>query len=98
MPPGLVDLERHILIDMVEGNSADDLREWCERQDPGWLEGITTVATDRAESYRAGLDNAHLAGATRAADPFHVVRVRHGAPCLRGRVRDPPCRAVAAVR
>jgi transposase len=72
---GLVDLDRHILIDMVAGNSAGDLRQWCARQDPGWLEGVTTVATDLAESYRAGLDNEHLADATRVADPFHVVRV-----------------------
>ena len=72
---GLVDLDARILIDMVEGNSADDLRRWCAEQDPAWLGGITTVATDLAESYRAGLDNEHLAGATRVADPFHVVRV-----------------------
>ena len=32
------------------------------------------------------------------ADPFHVVAVRHEVPCNRGRVRDPPLRAVAAVR
>lgn len=72
---GLVDLDAHVLIDMVEGNSADDLRRWCARQDPGWLRAITVVATDLAESYRAGLDNEHLADATRVADPFHVVRV-----------------------
>ncbi len=72
---GLVDLDRHILIDMVKGNSAADLRRWCASQDPGWLEAIVTVATDLAESYRAGLDNEHLADATRVADPFHVVRV-----------------------
>lgn len=72
---GLVDLDARILIDMVQGNSADDLRRWCAAQDPAWLEGITTVATDLAESYRAGLDDSHLAGATRVADPFHVVRV-----------------------
>ncbi len=71
---GLVDLDARILIDMVEGNSADDLREWCARQEPAWLEGIATVATDLAESFRAGLDNPHLASATRVADPFHVVR------------------------
>ena len=35
-----------------------------------WLEGIGTVATDLAESYRAGLDNEPLAGPTRVADPF----------------------------
>jgi hypothetical protein len=36
--------------------------------------------------------------ATLAADPFHVVKVRHEAPCNRGRVRGPPLRAVAAAR
>jgi len=72
---GLVDLDHHIIIDMVEGNSAGDLRRWCARQDSGWLENITTVATDLAESYRAGLDNEHLTTARRVADPFHVVRV-----------------------
>ena len=37
---GLVDLDARILIDMIEGNSADDLREWCKRQDRTWLGGI----------------------------------------------------------
>ena len=72
---GLVDLDDRIIIDMVEGNSAADLREWCAAQDPAWLEGIEVVATDLAESYRAGLDSQHLGDATRVADPFHVVRV-----------------------
>jgi hypothetical protein len=31
---GLVDLDRRILIDMVEGNAAADLRKWSARQDP----------------------------------------------------------------
>ena len=72
---GLVDLDRRIIIDMVEGNSAADLRRWVNAQDPAWLVAITTIATDLAESYRAGLDHDHLAGAKRVADPFHVVRV-----------------------
>jgi transposase len=92
---GLVDLDERILIDLVEGNSAGDLRRWLDAQPRDWLEGIGVVATDLAESYRAGLAG-RLDHATRVADPFHVVRVRHEAPCLRGRVRDPPCRAVAA--
>ncbi len=95
---GLVDLDARIVIDMVKGNRADDLRKWCAGRDPEWLEGITTVATDLAESFRAGLDNEHLANATRVADPFHVVRVRHEALCVRRRVRDPPLRPVAAGR
>jgi transposase len=70
---GLVDLDRPMIIDMVEGNRAIDLRRWCGAQNRWWLAGITTVATDLAESYRAGL-NPHLAHARRVADPFHVTR------------------------
>lgn len=71
---GLVDLQRHIVIDMVQGNSAADLRRWTRSVDPDWLAGIEVVATDLAESFRAGLTPG-LAHARRVADPFHVVRV-----------------------
>ena len=71
---GLVDLERHVLIDLTEGNSAKDLRRWLAKADPTWLAGIQVVATDLAESFRAGL-SPHLDHARRVADPFHVVRV-----------------------
>ena len=71
---GLIDLERHIVIDMVEGNSAADLRRWTANAHPAWLAGINVVATDLAESFRAGL-SPHLDHTRRVADPFHVVRV-----------------------
>ena len=71
---GLVDLDAHKMIDMVEENRAVDLRRWCALQDPAWMAAIATVATDLAESYRAGL-HPHLSHARRVADPFHVVRV-----------------------
>jgi len=71
---GLIDLQRHVVIDMVEGNAAADLRRWTTNADPGWLAGIGVVATDLAESFRAGLSPG-LAHARRVADPFHVVRV-----------------------
>ena len=71
---GLVDRDAGILIDFVEGNSADDLRRWLSERDERWLAGIGVVTTDLAESYRAGLEP-HLAHARRVADPFHVVRV-----------------------
>jgi hypothetical protein len=41
---------------------------------PDWLSGIKVVATDLAESFRAGL-SPHLDHARRVADPFRVVRV-----------------------
>jgi transposase len=71
---GLVDLDGRRLIDMVEGNAAVDLRKWTANADPAWLAGIQVVATDLAQSFRAGL-SPHLDHATRVADPFHVVRV-----------------------
>ena len=70
---GLVDLDARIIIDMVEGNAAVDLRRWISAQDRDWLAGIEVVATDLAESYRAGL-SPDLDHALRVADPFHVVR------------------------
>jgi len=97
---GLVDLERHVIIDMTPGNSAADLRRWTAHADPGWLAGIRVVATDLTESFRAGL-TPHLDHARRVADPFHVVRLANR--CVdqvrrrvqqetldhRGRKRDP---------
>lgn len=97
---GLVDLNRRIVIDMVEGNGAADLGGWLDRQPDEWLAGISTVATDLAESFRAGMVG-RLDHATRVADPFHVVRVANR--CVdkvrrrvqnetlghRGRKRDP---------
>jgi hypothetical protein len=67
--------------------------------------GGRAVETDRraipvprhSSTLRAGI-SPYLDHALRVADPFHVVRVRREAPCFRGRVRDPPLRAVAAVR
>jgi transposase len=76
---GLVDLRAKVLIDIVEGNAAADLRRWTTGADPAWLAGIEVVATDLAESFRSGL-SPHLDHAVRVADPFHVVRV--GNRCL----------------
>jgi transposase len=76
---GLVDLRRHVVIDMVEGNSAADLRRWTANADARWLAQVKVVATDLTENFRAGL-SPHLAHARRVADPFHVVRV--GNRCL----------------
>ncbi len=71
---GLVDLEAKILIDIVEGNGAADLRRWISGAHSEWIKGIRVVATDLAESFRAGLSPG-LDHAIRVADPFHVVRV-----------------------
>ena len=97
---GMVNLRRRVVIDVVEGNSGEDLGSWLDAQPPAWCEQVRVVATDLAESYRAGLEG-RLDHAIRVADPFHVVRVANR--CLdkvrrrvqnatlghRGRKRDP---------
>jgi transposase len=70
---GMVDLDRRIIIDMIEGNSGSDLGGWLDAQPTEWLEAVKVVATDLAESFRSGLSG-RLDGAIRVADPFHVVR------------------------
>ncbi len=70
---GLVDLKAKVVIDMVKGNAAADLRRWTAGADPEWIKGIAVVATDLAQSFRAGL-SPQLDHAVRVADPFHVVR------------------------
>jgi transposase len=87
----MVDLDAGIVIDMVKGNAAADLRRWLETKDPAWLAGITRVTPELAESYRARL-SPHFEHATRVADSPHVVRV--GNRCLdqvRRRVHHRPC-------
>jgi transposase len=59
--------------------------------------GLEVVVTDGSESYTAAI-GWHVPRATHILDRFHVVRVRHEAPCSRGWVRAPPLRAVAAAR
>ena len=93
----LVDLDRRIVIDLFEGKSAAKLRRWSAGRSKRWRRAVRVVALDLTETYRSGL-SPHLAHARRVADPFHVSRVRHEAPCNRRRVRDPPHWAVAAVR
>ncbi|MGO9299507.1 MAG: ISL3 family transposase [Acidimicrobiales bacterium] len=69
---GLVDLERRVLVDMIEGNRAIDLSRWLATRDEAFLAGIATVACDLHEGYRSGL-HPHLDHARQVADPFHVV-------------------------
>ena len=73
-PPGWSTCERHVVIDMVEGNAPLTCGDGRPTRHPEWLAGIKVVATDLAESFRAGL-SPHLDHARRVADPFHVVRV-----------------------
>jgi transposase len=93
----LVDLDRRRVVDLFEGKSPAKLRRWTAERSPRWRRGVKVVALDLTDTYRAGL-HPSLSHATIVVDPFHVVLVRREAPCNRRGVRDPPRRAVAAVR
>ena len=43
---GLVDLDKRIVIDVVEGNTSRDLGLWLDAQPEAWLSGVRVVATD----------------------------------------------------
>jgi transposase len=91
---GLVDVRRGLLCDVIEGRSASELREWLASRPPQWLAGVRVVTIDPHEPYRLGL-HPDLAHTTVVADPFHIVRVRREAPCIRVGCKDPPavCRS-----
>ena len=71
---GLVDIRRGLLVDVIRGREAAELRKWLSRCSEGWLAGVLTVCIDPFESYRLGL-RPHLAHATVVADAFHIVRL-----------------------
>ena len=62
-------------------------------------EAIETISMDMGPAFeKSARAVGHATKAVICYDPFHVVQVRHEAPCNRGRVRGPPLRAVAAAR
>jgi len=75
---GMVDLERHRLLDVVRGRSGNDLKGWLESRPAGWCEQVKVVAIDPHEGYRQGL-KPHLEHTTLVVDPFHVVALANRA-------------------
>ncbi len=91
---GFVDLDRHRLIDVVPGRSAEAVSAWLRAKPPRWLAGIATAVIDPYSGYALGLAEG-LPRARLVVDHFHAVRVRHEAPCIRVGCKDPPpgCRS-----
>ncbi|MBA2557122.1 MAG: transposase, partial [Chloroflexi bacterium] len=73
---------------------ATAVMRWLSRRDRRWLERIGVVALDPHRGY-ANAVGVHLGHATLVVDHFHVIRVRHEAPCIRVGCKDPPpgCRS-----
>jgi transposase len=91
----IVDVNAGQLLDVIEGRSAVEACRWLSQRDQGWLDAIEFAVLDLSGPWRLTFDTM-LPDAIQVADPFHLVKVRHEAPCVRRRVRDPPLRAVAA--
>jgi hypothetical protein len=62
-----------------------------------WRDAICWAVLDLSGPWRLAFDTM-LPAAVQVADPFHVVKVRHEALCVRGWVRGPPRWPVAAGR
>ena len=91
----VVDVARGQLLDVVAGRDAASGCAWFADRPAEWCDAIRWATLDLSGPYRAVFDTM-LPHAVQIADPFHVIKVRHEALCVRGWVRGPPLRPVAA--
>ena len=75
---GFVDLDRHRLIDVVPGRSAEAVSTWLRAKPPRWLVGIRTAVIDPYSGYALGLADG-LPNARLVVDHFHAVRLANQA-------------------
>ena len=66
----IVDLDRHLLLEVLSGRSRDVLGDW--------LDGITLATLDPAAGYRRALLD-HLPNATLVVDHFHAIKLANTA-------------------
>ena len=93
----IVNVRAGQLLDVVPGRDSKGPCAWFAARSDDWRARIEWATLDLSGPYRAVFDTM-LPQATQVADPFHLVKVRHEALCVRRRVRDPPLRSVAAGR
>jgi transposase len=75
---GFVDLDRHRLLDVVEGRTAQGVRGWLAARPAPWLGAIATVTLDPYAGYARGLADG-LPHADLVVDHFHAVRLANAA-------------------
>src|SRR5690606_11269904 len=80
----IVDLDRHLVLDVVEGRSRDVLDRWLRQRGTEWCDRIRLATLDPAAGYRNALTE-HLPRATLVVDHFH------GAPRGARTPRRPGC-------
>ena len=91
----VVDHDTGRLVWAAAGHDRATLQGFFDRLGPERASRVRLVSADAAE-WIAACTLTNCTNATVCLDPFHIVRVRHEAPCIRRRVRDPPRRPVAA--
>jgi transposase len=75
---GFVDLDRHRLLDVVEGRTAQGVAGWLIARPVPWLAAIDTVTLDPYAGYARGLAEG-LPHAELVVDHFHAVRLGNAA-------------------
>ncbi|NLD76782.1 MAG: ISL3 family transposase [Acidimicrobiales bacterium] len=70
----IVDLDRHLLLDVIEGRSRDVLDDWLAERGTDWCAQITLATLDPAAGYRLALVE-NLPNATLVVDHFHAIKL-----------------------
>ena len=78
MITGFADLDRHTLLDVVEGRSGQVVRDWLDTQQPEWIAAIDVAVIDPFRGYATGIGD-RLEQATIVVDHFHAVRLANAA-------------------
>jgi transposase len=74
----IVDLDRHRVLDVLEGRSRDVVGDWLAERGTDWCENIRLATLDPSAGYRRALED-HLPGATLVVDHWHCVRLANRA-------------------
>lgn len=74
----IVDLDRHQVLDVLEGRSRDVVGDWLQERGTEWCEKIRLAALDPSAGYRQALGD-HLPQATLVVDHWHCVRLANRA-------------------
>ena len=74
----IVDLDRHRVLDVLEGRSRDVVGDWLRDRGADWCENIRLATLDPSAGYRRALED-HLPEATLVVDHWHVVRLANRA-------------------
>lgn len=74
----IVDLDRHLLLDVIKGRSRDVLDEWLAERGPDWCSQINLATLDPAAGYRLALVE-NLPNATLVVDHFHAIKLANKA-------------------